>query len=87
MTASRGQLQVWAAAYITAWLDEDFWTAARIAAALQDSGATAGQVAETFSLTAAALLADATGTPAARAAAGLRRSRQVAAETRTLTGG
>lgn len=52
-------LQVQAEAHITAWLDDDYWTISRIMDALAGSGATAGQVAEVYSLAAAALLTDA----------------------------
>jgi hypothetical protein len=54
-------LAVQAKAHILAWLDKDYWTAARIMDALAESGATAEQIAEVYSLAAAALLTDAFG--------------------------
>lgn len=45
--------------WIHAWLAEDYWTTGRIRAQLEASGASPGQVAECFSLAAAALLSEA----------------------------
>ena len=45
--------------WIHAWLAEDHWTASQIRAELDASGASPGQVAEWFSLAAAALLSEA----------------------------
>jgi hypothetical protein len=60
MTAAKappeqGKLLVMAYGYTHAWLVEDYATAARIEVALEDCGATMVQVAEAFSLAAAAL--------------------------------
>jgi hypothetical protein len=52
-------LLIQAYGYVHAWLAKDYWTTARIVAELEDSGATMQQVAECFSLAAAALLTDA----------------------------
>ena len=80
-------LQPMAGAYIRAWLDKDYWTIARIVAALEDSGATPGQVAETISLAAAAMLTEAHGGSSAAAAdhATGWQDRAVAAQVRLLT--
>lgn len=53
------KLLIMAYGYVHAWLAEDYWTIARIVAELEDCGATMVQVAETFSIAAAALLTDA----------------------------
>jgi hypothetical protein len=58
MTATLATLRTQALAYITAWLTEDYWTMAKITADLKRTGATPEQVAEQFSLAAAALLTD-----------------------------
>lgn len=47
--------------WVHAWLADDYWTVARLMAELEDLGATMQQVAECFSLAAAALLTDAAG--------------------------
>jgi hypothetical protein len=60
-TATPATLQTQGLAYITAWLRKDFWTIAQISLDLQATGATAQQVAESFSLAAAALLTDMCG--------------------------
>jgi len=55
------KLLIMAYGYVHAWLAEDYWTIARIVAELEDSGASMVQVAEAFSLAAAALVTDAYG--------------------------
>jgi hypothetical protein len=65
MTAPPDQLPdqntilIMAYGWIHAWLAEDYWTTGRIRAQLEASGASPGQVAECFSLAAAALLTEA----------------------------
>jgi len=51
----QGKLLVMAYGYMHAWLTEDYATAARIEVTLEDCGATMVQVAQVFSLAAAAL--------------------------------
>lgn len=82
-----GRVRAMALAYIRAWLDEDYWTIARIVVALEESGATVQQVAETFSLAAAALLAEAHGGNSHAAAdhATARQDDDVAKQIRLLT--
>lgn len=88
MTADRGQVQVWAKAYVEGWLARDDWLMDRIAVAVDGSGASRRQIAEEFSLAAAALLVDACGgdlAGARRVAAG-RLAEDVAAQARMITG-
>lgn len=64
---SHDELAPMALGYIQAWLADDYWTIGKISAEL--SGADPELVAETFSLTAAALMTQAFGGDASKAAA------------------
>jgi hypothetical protein len=55
----QNKILIMAYGWIHAWLAEDYWTTGRIRAQLEASGANPGQVAECFSLAAAALLSEA----------------------------
>jgi hypothetical protein len=67
-TATPQTLQTQGLAYIAAWARKDWWTIAQIGLDLDRTGATAQQVAESFSLAAAALLTDMCGGSSTRAA-------------------
>lgn len=72
--------------WVHAWLAEDYWTVARLMAELEDLGATMHQVAECFSLAAAALLTDAAGDKyAAMALATRKYSEKVSKRARSRT--